>query len=343
MDGGELVPTALSQGESYHVFCTYSSTDYQWTHTLIQQLEQSGLRVCDHERDFTAGRPILNNMSESIQKSQKVLLVLSAEFVRSRWCLLEANMSMFRDCLQRKPIVPLLLQRDLPIPLPLAHLTYLDVHQPDFRQQLMRVLCTPNQEMQGSTVVPYQPPSFYNGKSLEPLPAVNEEQLNRDHFKSFDCGEWSESVPEQLRLIIQQPEVYQQAIQIINTNEKHRIMRELQKAVGQANSLLYEQNVLIGAQSNSKLLLVYVSVERCRQELSGHDQDQEVFYKAIQKYSCDYTCRLSNALLPFETTSTDGHLEGGVCFCEFVMNQMLLGKTRFCCCCMSVFSAFSLW
>ncbi|CAL9704914.1 unnamed protein product [Knipowitschia caucasica] len=406
MDGGELVPTALSQGESYHVFCTYSSTDYQWTHTLIQQLEQSGLRVCDHERDFTAGRPILNNMSESIQKSQKVLLVLSAEFVRSRWCLLEANMSMFRDCLQRKPIVPLLLQRDLPIPLPLAHLTYLDVHQPDFRQQLMRVLCTPNQEMQGSTVVPYQPPSFYNGKSLEPLPAVNEEQLNRDHFKSFDCGEWSESVPEQLRLIIQQPEVYQQAIQIINTvsqtkvrlrqlwkqilvifvafmvvigyllavsgfagfsfwkkapegllpativflylmagwiiyklyalmqNEKHRIMRELQKAVGQANSLLYEQNVLIGAQSNSKLLLVYVSVERCRQELSGHDQDQEVFYKAIQKYSCDYTCRLSNALLPFETTSTDGHLEGGVCFCEFVMNQMLLGKTRFCCCCM---------
>uniref|UniRef100_A0A8C6UD49 TIR domain-containing protein n=1 Tax=Neogobius melanostomus TaxID=47308 RepID=A0A8C6UD49_9GOBI len=93
-------PPELSEGESYHVFCSYSSTDYDWTHALIQQLEDKGLRVCDHERDFTAGRPILENMTESIEQSQKVMLVLSAEFLRSRWCLLEANMSMFRDCLQ---------------------------------------------------------------------------------------------------------------------------------------------------------------------------------------------------------------------------------------------------
>uniref|UniRef100_A0A3B4ASC7 TIR domain-containing protein n=1 Tax=Periophthalmus magnuspinnatus TaxID=409849 RepID=A0A3B4ASC7_9GOBI len=152
MGRAELVIPELSQGESYHVFCSYSSTDYQWTHALIEELEDRGLRVCDHERDFTAGRPILDNMSESIQQSQKVLLILSAEFVRSRWCLLEANMSMFRDCLQRKPIVPVLLQRDLQVPLHLAHLTCLDVHQPDFRQQLLRVLSTRNQEMQGCTV-----------------------------------------------------------------------------------------------------------------------------------------------------------------------------------------------
>ncbi|KAJ0023462.1 hypothetical protein NQD34_003361 [Periophthalmus magnuspinnatus] len=405
MESAEFVPLELSQRESYHVFCSYSSTDYQWTHALIQHLEDRGLRVCDHERDFTAGRPILENLAESIQQSQKVLLILSAEFVRSRWCLMEDNMSMFRDCLQRKPIVPVLLQRDLQVPLHLAHLTYLDVQLPDFRQQLLRVLCTPNQEMQSSTVVSYQPPSLYNGKSLEPLSAINQEQLNKDYFKEFDCGVWSDSVPDQLSQVIQHPERYREAIGIINTvaqtkvrfgslwkimvailvlilvvgvyyllislfiglpfwenapkglqtatavflflsviwviykvyvlyqNEKKRIVRELQKAIGQANSILFEEHVLIGSQSPSKLLLVYVSVEGCREELSALSQDQDFFHTAIVEHSCGYTCCLAKQLLPFETTPTDGHLEGGVCFCQYVINQMLIGQTRrFCCC-----------
>uniref|UniRef100_A0A8D3A093 TIR domain-containing protein n=1 Tax=Scophthalmus maximus TaxID=52904 RepID=A0A8D3A093_SCOMX len=81
------VPPTLRGGECYHVFISYSSTDYQWTHSVINQLESCGLQVCYHERDFTPGRTVLENMSDCIQESQKVLLVLSPEFVRSRWCL----------------------------------------------------------------------------------------------------------------------------------------------------------------------------------------------------------------------------------------------------------------
>ncbi|XP_060891841.1 toll-like receptor 2 type-2 [Labrus mixtus] len=113
------VPT-LRDGECYHVFISYSSNDSQWTHFLIEQLESFGLQVCYHERDFTPGRTVLENMSDCIQESQKVLLVLSSEFVRSRWCLLEANMSLFRDCLERKPIVPVLLEPGVSIPLHLC-------------------------------------------------------------------------------------------------------------------------------------------------------------------------------------------------------------------------------
>uniref|UniRef100_A0A4W6BLF8 TIR domain-containing protein n=1 Tax=Lates calcarifer TaxID=8187 RepID=A0A4W6BLF8_LATCA len=83
------VPPTLRDSECYHVFISYSSTDYQWTHSIINQLESCGLQVCYHERDFIPGRTVLENMSECIQESQKVLLVLSPEFVRSRWCLLE--------------------------------------------------------------------------------------------------------------------------------------------------------------------------------------------------------------------------------------------------------------
>uniref|UniRef100_A0A3B3BGV4 TIR domain-containing protein n=1 Tax=Oryzias melastigma TaxID=30732 RepID=A0A3B3BGV4_ORYME len=131
-------PPSLRDGEHYHVFISYSSTDYQWTHALIHQLESCGLQACYHERDFTPGRTVLENMSECINESQKVLLVLSAEFLRSRWCLLEANMSLFRDCLERKPIIPVMLEPDVSVPLHLCHLTYLEASDPAFLKKLLR-------------------------------------------------------------------------------------------------------------------------------------------------------------------------------------------------------------
>ncbi|XP_047195734.1 toll-like receptor 1 [Hippoglossus stenolepis] len=158
------VPPALRGAESYHVFISYSSSDHQWTHSIISQLESCGLYVCYHERDFTPGRTVLENMSQCIQESQKVLLVLSPEFVRSRWCLLEANMSLFRDCLERKPIIPVLLQPGVSVPLHLCHLTYLEANDPDLMSKLLKVLCTPNQQLQSSTVMPFQPPLSTMGR-----------------------------------------------------------------------------------------------------------------------------------------------------------------------------------
>ncbi|KAG8012831.1 Toll-like receptor 1 [Nibea albiflora] len=217
------VPPTLRDGECYHVFISYSSTDYQWTHSLIDRLESRGLQVCYHERDFTPGRTVLENMSECIQQSQKVLLVLSPEFVRSRWCLLEANMSLFRDCL---------------------------ANDPDFNNKLLKVLCTSNQQLQGSTVVPFQPPSIYNGKAMQPLTAVNVEVLC-----NWDSGQFSEmEVPDQLRLII---------------------------------------------------------------------EDHE---KALLFFSSGYACCLSKRHFPFPQPSSTSHLEGGVCFCQYVSQQLNTGQ-----------------
>uniref|UniRef100_A0A8C3B7B0 TIR domain-containing protein n=1 Tax=Cairina moschata TaxID=8855 RepID=A0A8C3B7B0_CAIMO len=71
---------------------------------FIQSLETMipNLKACYHERDFIPGKTIIENMVESIQGSQKIVLVLSPDFVQSRWCLLEANLSVFQDCLGRK-------------------------------------------------------------------------------------------------------------------------------------------------------------------------------------------------------------------------------------------------
>ncbi|XP_074490070.1 uncharacterized protein LOC141766807 [Sebastes fasciatus] len=398
------VPPTLRDGESYHVFISYSSTDYQWTHSLINQLESCGLQVCYHERDFTPGRTVLENMSDCIQESQKVLLVLSPEFVRSRWCLLEANMSLFRDCLERKPIVPVLLEPGVSVPLHLCHLTYLEANDPDFKNKLLKVLCTANQELQGSTVVPYQPPSIYNGKALQPLIAVNDEG-----FHTWDCGQFSDmEVPDQLRLIIEDHEKYRQAVRMINSVSQNKvwlrplwvrvliylvglalvlffasfytfatvrfstihplprsdktyqivawvftisgfysvplgllihiilwknddekyILREMQKATGQANTILCEEKVLMGClRSNSKqIYLVYVSLDGCKHEFAETFSEQvcaeDMFQRALLYFSSGYACCLAKKHFPFAQPSSTGHLEGGVCFCQYVSQQL---------------------
>ncbi|XP_060891850.1 uncharacterized protein LOC132972782 isoform X3 [Labrus mixtus] len=399
------VPT-LRDGECYHVFISYSSTDYQWTHFLIEQLESFGLQVCYHERDFIPVRTVLENMSDCIQESQKVLLVLSSEFVRSRWCLLEANMSLFRDCLERKPIVPVLLEPGVSIPLHLCHLTYLEANDPDFKNKLLKVLCTPNQQLQGSTVVPFQPPSIYNGKALQPLTAVNDEELYK-----WDCGRFSDmDVPDQLRLVIEDHNKYREAVRIINSvyenkvwlrplwvrvliyiagvsffslmvgfstflavkfihggflsrdldtyemnwfiiislycasvgfiiqlglwkmDDKNYILREMQKAIGQANMLLSEEKVLMGSRSNSKLYLVYVCLDDCKQEFAETFSEQvvaeEMFQRALMFFSSSYTCCLAKRDFTFPQPSSSGHLEVGVCFCQYVSQQLSKDKLQ---------------
>ncbi|XP_041652275.1 uncharacterized protein LOC121515526 [Cheilinus undulatus] len=394
------VPPTLRDGESYHVFISYSSTDYQWTHYLIEQLESYGLQVCYHERDFTPGRSVLENMSDCIQESQKVLLVLSPEFVRSRWCLLEANMSLFRDCLERKPIVPVLLGPGVSVPLHLCHLTYVEANNPDFKNKLLKVLCTPNQQLQSSTVVPFQPPSIYNGKVLQPLTAVNDEELYK-----WDSGQFSElEVPDQLRLIIEDHDKYREAVRIINRvsedkvwlrplwirviiyiagvaffillvafywyvmeispvfmfyfeyvyivwifmvlslscvllgfiiqlglwkmDDEKYILSELHKAVGKANLLLHEDKVLMGCRSNSKIYLVYVSLICCKQEIADTfpEKAEEMFQRALMFFSSGFTCSLAKRHSPFPQPSSSGHLEGGLCFCQYVSQQLRKDK-----------------
>ncbi|XP_077425277.1 uncharacterized protein LOC144054076 [Vanacampus margaritifer] len=389
------VPPRLSPDETFHVFISYSSTDYQWTHALIEQLESRDLCVCYHDRDFMPGRTVLENMSECIQESQKVLLVLSSEFVRSRWCLLEANMSLFRDCLERKPIVPVLLEPAVCVPLHLCHLTYLEAHDPEFMAKLLKVLFTPNRQLQGSTVVPYQPPSIYNGKALQPLTAANVESLYK-----WDAGQFSDmDVPDQLRLVIEDQEKYREAIAIINSVSRQNVyprwlqavlvlvgsvfemaliayigytssllavndnyyfwglalacqvfilfavlvlagfttrdgvahtVKEMQKAVGQANIILCEEKVLLGCLSTSKIYMVYVSLNGCQREFAETFSEQasaeKMFQRALLYFSSGYACCLAKRSFPFPTPASAAHLEGGVCFCQYVSMQLGRGE-----------------
>ena len=85
---------ALGDGRrryKYDVFVSYAAENLQWIQTeLLPVLEdQWGLRLCVHQRDFELGKHIVDNISDSVKASDRVLLVFSPHFARSQWCQFE--------------------------------------------------------------------------------------------------------------------------------------------------------------------------------------------------------------------------------------------------------------
>ena len=76
----------------YDAFVSYSGSDYQWVlHTLRARLETHDppYKLCIHDRDFLVGATIQENILNSVDQSKRMLMVLSQNFIKSEWCLLE--------------------------------------------------------------------------------------------------------------------------------------------------------------------------------------------------------------------------------------------------------------
>ncbi|XP_074602735.1 uncharacterized protein LOC141856348 isoform X2 [Brevipalpus obovatus] len=54
---------------------------------------RSHIKLCVYDRDFIAGRPISECITESIKNSRKVILVISNNFARSPWCRFETDLA----------------------------------------------------------------------------------------------------------------------------------------------------------------------------------------------------------------------------------------------------------
>ncbi|MBN3316379.1 TLR1 protein, partial [Atractosteus spatula] len=402
---GRLQAPSLRGSERFHVFISYSSADSQWVHEFIAALESSpcGLELCYHDRDFVPGQAVLENMSICIQDSQKVLLVLSPDFLNSRWCLLETNMSLLKDCLEHKPVVPVLLQPGLTVPLHLCHLTYLEARDPHFLRKVIKVLSTPNHLLRSSMGLSFHHPALYSGKLLLALAAADEEGIPQ-----WKSGEFSDmALPDQLRVVIRDPENYLTAIRMINCssqtsscfrllwvrvavcfllcllflaviaacifasvfglmnvklhsltvsciggvvigiaavvlipalfvmvvfwgkNKGKKKLAEMQTRVCQANIVIAKENLLIGCESRTKLYFVYVSLEACRDTFEVTFREKataaDMFLRAMRYFSSGYACCLARKYFPFPTSSSVGHLEGGVCFCRYVGERLRQG------------------
>ncbi|CAH1794128.1 unnamed protein product [Owenia fusiformis] len=73
-------------GKEYDVFVGYVTQDVMWIRNVLIPLLEPKYKLCIHNRDFEVGKPIVDNIANSIGKSQRSIMVLSPRFLESGWC-----------------------------------------------------------------------------------------------------------------------------------------------------------------------------------------------------------------------------------------------------------------
>lgn len=105
----------LPPGKKYHLFIAHSAIDGQQALEICKELESRFLLKCMFfDRDFMPAKRIDENIQQEMEKSVKVLLLLSPDFLNSHWCDMEARLAvqMSFDRNVNLRIIPVLL-RDL--------------------------------------------------------------------------------------------------------------------------------------------------------------------------------------------------------------------------------------
>lgn len=87
----------------YDAFISYANEDLEFVRDeMVRLLEDDGeLAMCVHERDFTPGRYIADNILSAIKCSRSTIILLSKNFLQSKWCMYEFNMARMEGIYSR--------------------------------------------------------------------------------------------------------------------------------------------------------------------------------------------------------------------------------------------------
>jgi hypothetical protein len=133
--------TSAENGFRHDVFISYSHKDESWVRSeFLPELERASLKVAIDTRDFTIGRPSVQNMVEAIQHARHVVAVLTPNWVASEWAGFEGYLVTTVDPIGRhRRLLPLMLEPCKPPP-HIAFLTYADFTDLARRQEQMQRL-----------------------------------------------------------------------------------------------------------------------------------------------------------------------------------------------------------
>ena len=97
---------------------------------------------CIADRDFQPGKIIINNITDAIKKSYKIILVLTKSFVQSKWCTHEMEYAIIRHIGIEECVIPLLLEplEEAEYPDCLQRITYPDYTNERNQMQEIRKL-----------------------------------------------------------------------------------------------------------------------------------------------------------------------------------------------------------
>ena len=101
----------------YDAYVTYHREDEDWVDgELLPNVEecQEPFRLCLRTRDIRAGRLIFNELSLHIQRSRKIVVILTPRFVEDNWCYFELNMAHHRVLEENSKVLIFILLEKIP-------------------------------------------------------------------------------------------------------------------------------------------------------------------------------------------------------------------------------------
>ncbi|KAK7505249.1 hypothetical protein BaRGS_00003411 [Batillaria attramentaria] len=110
------LPHAHSGGDvpekKFDAFVAYAHQDSDWVlGQLLTKLEEPTTRACGpcklciHQRDFVVGKPIIDNIIDSIAASRHTIVIVSSSFVKSAWAMEELQQA-YRQSLEERRAPP---------------------------------------------------------------------------------------------------------------------------------------------------------------------------------------------------------------------------------------------
>ncbi|XP_034308161.2 uncharacterized protein [Magallana gigas] len=123
----ELSPIPLPYGKSYHLFLSFCQEDEEIAYSLLQELENSyQLKCLYHIRDFQPGVHVTENILDGIEKSMKIVYLVSQKFKESQLCKMETLYGITASHKQcENSLIPVLLE-SIEMPRELQTINYVD-------------------------------------------------------------------------------------------------------------------------------------------------------------------------------------------------------------------------
>ena len=121
------------------MFVSYSGRDFSWVQEhFLPLLDSYHLKYCIHSRDFEPGKPVLQNMADSVFGSHVTVAIISSNYVTSKFCQEELNMAVCKNKAEKLPSSVLAVRIDSinrkKLPKILRRTTFLDYVDSNERQ-----------------------------------------------------------------------------------------------------------------------------------------------------------------------------------------------------------------
>ena len=125
----------------YDVFLSFAQEDLENVEKIYKALENDhNYRVVWHHRDFTVGVSSQQNMEEFIQKSRKIVIIITQAFLQSDHCKNEYAIAYSRLDDNKENCIVTVLMSSCPVPNEIKFLRHLNFKHSCFMEYLINSL-----------------------------------------------------------------------------------------------------------------------------------------------------------------------------------------------------------